>query len=112
MISIFRMAAWPRSAAAGLRRRWFFDRVRRADRGAPGRAEVGQFGFQAFDLEPQRSAARKIQRHYAGRPIGFSKLDRQKVEDALGAGRTDVAGLAGQHPLETQRRTPAAVLRL
>ena len=32
----------------------------------PGRAEIGQFGLQALDLEPQHPPAGKDQGHHAG----------------------------------------------
>ena len=50
--------------------------------------------------------------HHAGRRIGFGKLDRQQIEHGILAGRVHVPAFAGQHPLEAQRRAPAAVFRL
>src|SRR5262252_10501281 len=42
------------------------DHVSRTARGRPFGAEVGQLGFEAFDVEPQRAAAREGQRDLAG----------------------------------------------
>src|SRR6266446_10182155 len=46
------------------------DLVGRTAFGDPGRAEIGQFGLKALDLEPERGSAGERQRHHAGGLIG------------------------------------------
>ncbi len=68
----------------------------------PDRAEIGQFGLQAFDLEPHRRATRENQIDHAGRAVGFGEFDGQQVENGVLAGRIDAAAFAGQHAFEAQ----------
>ena len=75
----------------------------------PNRSEIGQFGFQAFYLEPQRRPAGKNERDHPRRRISLGKLDRKQVKHRVLAGRAHVPAFAGQHALEAQSRTPAAV---
>src|SRR5215470_5893082 len=79
--------------------------------GHPGGPKIRQLDLQAFDLEPQRRAARERERHRPSRGARLGKLDRQKVKDLVLSGRVHVLALAGEHPLEAQRRAAAAQLR-
>ena len=74
------------------------DGMGRAAFGDPGRAEIGQFGLQALDLEPQRRAAGERQGHDAGRLSVASNDDRQQVQDLILLGRRAIAALAGRAP--------------
>src|SRR5438128_3937896 len=72
------------------------------------RAEVGQLAFQAFDVEPQRAAMAEQQEGAAAGLVAGAELDPDQFEQAVLRGRVDVAGLAGQHPVEPQRRDQPA----
>ena len=65
-----------------------------ADGGRPGRAKIGQFRLQAFDLEPQGRSAGKAQNYHPGWRFSFLKFDRQKIENLVLARRIHVLALA------------------
>ena len=48
----------------------------RAAGGGPGGTQVGQFGLQALDLQPQRRPAGESKRDHAGRGVGLGEFDR------------------------------------
>src|ERR1051325_10376254 len=56
--------------------------------------EIGQLDLQAFDLNPQRRAARERECHDTGRRIGFGEFDGKEIEHLVLAGRIHVLALA------------------
>src|SRR6476620_717124 len=75
----------------------------------PGWAEIGEFGFQTFDIEPQRGTARECQHDHARGCLGLGKFDGQKIKNSVFAGRVYLPTLACHDPLEAQGSPPAAI---
>ena len=59
------------------------DGVGRTAFGDPGRAKIGQFGLEAFDLEAERGAAGKRECNYASRLIGLLEDDGKQVQNLI-----------------------------
>ena len=77
--------------------------MRRARRGFPGAAEIGQPRLDAFDIEPDRAAAGKHQldRCRPARSAGL-KLIASSDSTSAGLSRSMPAGLGRKHAVEMQ----------
>src|SRR5262249_12427749 len=71
------------------------DHVGRARGGRPFGTEVDQLGFQALDVEAQRTAAREGQYDLAGGRVGRGEFDGEEVEHQRVVAACDVAVLEG-----------------
>src|SRR5712691_317102 len=96
------------ASAAGVGRAFGMDGAPGA---GPGRPEIGELALQAFDLEPQLSAAGEGERHHAAGRIGLGEFDREQVEHVVLAVGIDAAALADVDALEAQRRAAAPQFR-
>src|SRR6202165_3086871 len=72
------------------------------------RAEIGQFAFQAFDVQPQRPAMAEHQHRAAAGDFTRMKLDPEQIQRGFRRLQLDVARLARHHPVKAQRRDQAA----
>ena len=74
-------------------------------------AEIGELGFQAFDVETHDAAAGENQRYDAGRRVALGEFDGEQIEPRLLVRLIETAALAAEHALEPQRRAAAPVFR-
>src|SRR5258708_25679160 len=70
--------------------------------------EVGQFAFEAFDIEPQHAASGERQHRAAAGRHTRMKLHPKQFQRGFRSVQIDVARLAGQHPIESERRDQTA----
>ena len=77
----------------------------------PHRAEVDQLAFQAFDLKPQRGAARTRQGDHASRRVAFVELDCEPVEHRPPVLAIDIAALDAVDAIKPQRCAATLELR-
>src|SRR5262249_58832316 len=73
----------------------------------PARAEIGELAFEAFDLQPQGSAAGEEQRHLAAGRRRLRELDGAPVEHLVLLRPLHVAALAGEDAVKAERRAAA-----
>ena len=71
-------------------------------RGCPGRAQVVEAGFDAFNIKLDGSTARKCQRNGARRGRCFFETDGQQRQDGTGIILTDVPGPDRQNLVKMQ----------
>src|ERR1700693_5688594 len=96
------------SAAQSTPSRSRVERMVRTSGRRPRRTEVGELGFEALDVEPQRGIAGKHQGDEAGRRIGRGELDGEQVQYRVGIIRRNVPALDREHPVEPQGCAAAA----
>ena len=82
------------------------------DFGGENLAEIGEFGFKAFDVETNDAAAGERQRDDSGRRISLGEFDGEQIEPRILVRRIETAALAGEHAFEAQRGPAAPVIRL
>src|SRR5207344_850470 len=75
----------------------------------PGRAEIGEFGFQTFDIEPQRGTSRECQHDHARGRLGLGKFDGQEIKNRVFTSRVYLPTLTRHDPLEAQGSPPSAI---
>ena len=74
-------------------------------------AKIGQFAFQAFDVQPKRSAMAEQQHHAAAWRFFRMKLDPQQIQCNFRRLQIDIARFARQHAVKAQRRDQATRAR-
>src|SRR5215207_3721728 len=73
--------------------------------GLPDRTEIDRLDFQAFNLQPQRAATGKGQRHHAAGGVSLGKFDGEKIENLLLGRAIKAAALARKNAIEAERGT-------
>src|SRR5579872_6669564 len=84
----------------------------RAAIGHKNLAKVGKLSLKAFDLKTNDTAARERHGDDAGRRILRLEFDRQQIELLVLVRLIEIAALAAENTLETQRRAAPPVIRL
>src|SRR5262249_5263577 len=84
----------------------------RTVRGRPGGAEIGDLGFQAFNVEPQHPPAPERENDRSGWRIALDEVDGKQAEYGFLVGLVNVSALHAVDPFKPHRRPPALVLRV
>lgn len=72
------------------------------------RAEIGQFDLETLDIQPECAPTGEDQDDATARRLGGMEFDAEQFQRDVGRFEIDIAGLAGQHAVEAQRRDQPA----
>lgn len=75
-------------------------------------AEVGEFGFQAFDVKTNDPSAGENKRYRAARGVPFDEFDGKQIKPRILGGLIEITAFTGEDPLEAERGPAAPVIRL